>query len=130
MHTEVDVVFRPVETQPYDDSVFIKVKDSPDEGGFHVPVRAFISKLILSVPSGIDIGFCPTHQITSDTFTVTNTGEVDAPFRWEVPAPFVLEPMDGVIPVGKSQTIKVRSLLSYICNTLRAFIDINMLHNR
>lgn len=108
MHTEVDVVFRPVETQPYDDSVFIKVKDSSDDGGFHVPVKAFISKLVLTVPSGLDFGFCATHQTTQDSFVLTNSGEVEAPFRWEVPAPFVLEPMSGVLPVGKSQIIRVR----------------------
>ncbi len=32
MFTEVDVVFRPVENNPYDDSVFIKVMNSPGDG--------------------------------------------------------------------------------------------------
>ncbi len=36
-----------------------------------------------------------------------NEGEVDAPFRWEVPPPFVLEPSEGIIPVGMHQNIKV-----------------------
>ena len=85
----------------------MKVKDSPNEGGFHIPVRATISKLIVTSPDGIDMGFCPTHQITSLTFKLVNDGEVDAPFRWEVPPPFVLEPPEGVIPVGHSQVIKV-----------------------
>lgn len=30
MFCEVDIVFRPVEVHPYDDSVFIKVMDSPE----------------------------------------------------------------------------------------------------
>ena len=65
MFYEVDIVFRPVEIHPYDDTVFIKVKDSPNEGGFHVPVKANISKLILECSTGIDLGFCPTHQVIS-----------------------------------------------------------------
>ena len=109
-------MFRPVETQPYDDTVFVKVKDSPGDGGFHVPVRAFISKLIVSSPEGVDLGFSPTHQITSQVFQIANVGEVDAPFRWEVPAPFVLEPSEGVIPVGIDDImIYVFMIKSFLC---------------
>lgn len=37
---EVDVVFRPVEYKPYDDTIYIKMLDGIDENGFHIPVRA------------------------------------------------------------------------------------------
>lgn len=33
--------------------------------------------------------------------------QVAAPFRWETPTTFCLEPMCGEIPVGKSQTVRV-----------------------
>ena len=88
-------------------SVFIKVMNSPGDGGFHVPVGATISKLIVTCPDGVDLGFSPTHQITSQVYKLVNEGEVDAPFRWDVPPPFVLEPSEGVIPVGMHQNIKV-----------------------
>ena len=39
---------------------------------------------------------------------MTNTGEVLAPFRWAVPAPFSMEPSSGTIPPRKSQEITVR----------------------
>ena len=106
MSQEVDVIFRPVEYEPYDDTVYFKMLDG-SSGGFHVPVQAFIDKLIVSVPYGVDLGYCPTHQITSMTFRLENSGEVDAPFRWEAPIPFVLEPMQGVIPIGKHIDIKI-----------------------
>ena len=44
----------------------------------------------------------------SVTFTMNNIGEVDAPFRWNVPAPFSLEPSSGIIPAMKSLDIIVR----------------------
>lgn len=83
------------------------MQEGPGGGGFHVPVRATIDKLIASVPYGIDLGFCPTNQITYQIFRLSNDGEVDAPFRWEAPVPFVLEPMEGVVEVGKFVNIKV-----------------------
>jgi hypothetical protein len=107
MFKDIDVVFRPVELSPYDDTIFFKMQEGPGSGGFHVPVRAFISKLIVTTPYGTDLGFCPTHQITSTTFQLTNTGEVEAPFRWEAPTPFVLNPMEGIVAIGQSMDIEV-----------------------
>ncbi len=107
MFNEIDVVFRPVEHAPYDDSIYIKMQDGPGSGGFHVPVRAMIEKLIITAPFGIDLGFCPAYQLTSATFRLNNEGEVDAPFRWELIPPFVIEPAEGVIPVGHFQDIRV-----------------------
>lgn len=88
------MVFRPVQYESYDDSIHFDVLDNEDAGGFDVPVRARISKIALSIPSGVDMGLAPTHQITSKTFDLRNTGEVAAPFRWEAPDPFQIEPMN------------------------------------
>jgi hypothetical protein len=57
--------------------------------GFHVPVRATINKLILSCIREMDLGFCSTHQFTIKSFQLVNEGEVDAPFQWDLPSPFV-----------------------------------------
>eukprot|EP01036_Dinobryon_divergens_P025376 gene25376-33916_t len=104
----IDVIFRPVEHLPYDDFIYVKMLDGIEGNGFHVPVRATIDKLILEAPSGLDFGYCPTHQVTTKVFSLENTGEVDAPYYWDVPAPFELSPMSGVIPAGRSQEIIVR----------------------
>ena len=98
----VDVVFRPVEYNPYDDTIYIRLLDGVEGNGFHVPVKATIDKLILETPDGVDLGYCPTHQTTFRTFTLENKGEVDAPFKWDVPLPFTLNPSEGIIPAGKS----------------------------
>jgi hypothetical protein len=54
---EVDVVFRPVEYEPYDDTIYIKMLDGIDGNGFHIPVRATIDNLSLIAPAGLDLGF-------------------------------------------------------------------------
>ena len=103
----VDVIFRPVEYEPYDDTIYVKILDGVPGHGFHVPVRATINKLILSCIREMDLGFCSTHQFTIKSFQLVNEGEVDAPFQWDLPAPFVLKPSSGIVPVGKSQEIIV-----------------------
>jgi hypothetical protein len=107
MSQEIDVVFRPVHNDPYDDTIYFKVLDGSGSAGFHVPVRAFISKLELTVPFGTDLGFCTTHQYSAASFALVNSGEVDAGFRWEEAPPFVISPITGVVPPGGKQEITV-----------------------
>lgn len=107
IHKEIDVIFRPVEYEPYDDTIFIKILDGVAGHGFHVPVRATIDKLILSAPVSLDLGFCTTHQITTIKFDLVNDGEVDAPFSWDSPTPFRLDPASGIIQVGCKEEITV-----------------------
>ena len=64
MSQEVDVIFRPVEYEPYDDTVYFKMLDG-SSGGFHVPVKAFIDKLMV---------YSLTHSLThSHTHTLTHS---------------------------------------------------------
>lgn len=42
---EVDVVFRPMSSEVYDDVILFKVLDGPNAGGFNVPVRALLPTL-------------------------------------------------------------------------------------
>ena len=87
-----------------------------------MPVRAMIDKLVVELatpePTGVDLGFCTTHQTSAMTFVMHNTGEVDAPYRWEDAALFVLEPASGVIPAKRSQVVTVslfqRSVTSHL----------------
>jgi hypothetical protein len=111
MFQEVDVIFRPVEYDPYDDSILVKMQEGLHSGSFHVPVRAMIDKLVVELETaeatGVDLGFCTSHQTSSTTFLMHNTGEVDAPFRWDAASPFVLEPSEGIIHAKRSQVIRV-----------------------
>jgi len=106
MHVDIDVVFRPVKMEVYDDTIYFKIVEAEDSGGFHVPVRALLSTLQVSVPPGLDFGLCPTAEKSRYMFDITNTGEVPAPFEWTCPAPFTLKPDAGVVPVGESVTIE------------------------
>lgn len=113
MFREIDVVFRPVKLEPYDDTVYFKVLESGGGGevrklgGFHVPVKAFIDKLSVSAPFGVDLGYCPTYQTSLKTFRLINDGEHDAPFRWVAPFPFSLSPMEGVLKIGEYVDVTV-----------------------
>lgn len=102
----LDVVFRPVELSEYDDAIAITVRDSHDQG-FLVPVRALLSNIVVTVPQGLDFGYCPTHQDTEMVLEMENSGEIDAPFRWESPYPFRISPEVGAIPAGERMTIRV-----------------------
>ena len=102
----LEVVFRPVELAEYDDAIAITVRDS-HERGFLVPVRALLSNVVVTVPPGIDFGYCPTHQDTEMVLEMVNSGEIDAPFRWESPHPFRIHPEAGIIPFGEKMVIHV-----------------------
>ncbi len=105
MSAELDVIFRPIENDPYEDTIFIRVLGGT--GGFHVSVRATIDKLIVTTPHGLDLGYCPTCQTTSKAFKLSNPGEIDAPFSWAQPKGFKLEPASGIIPAGTTLDILV-----------------------
>ena len=64
MFQEVDVIFRPLELSPYDDFILVRMQEGLNSGGFHVPVRAMISKLVVTTPFGVDLGFCTARQTT------------------------------------------------------------------
>lgn len=74
--------------------------------------------LSLRAPAGLDLGFCATHQTTSLVFTLENTGEIEAPYRWDVPEPFRLVPRQGVVAVGKSHEITVSIILQDASETM------------
>ncbi len=83
----IDVIFRPVEHLPYDDFIYVKMLDGIEGNGFHVPVRATIDKLVLEAPSGLDFGYCPTHQVTTklvDSFLInTHTHKLSYIHKYE-----------------------------------------------
>jgi len=113
MSREIDVVFRPVLMETYDDTIYFKLEEQPVGAdfedvplrGFHVPVRALLSTLQATVPEGLDFGLCPAAETSERVFQIVNTGQVPAPFEWNVPAPFRIEPMRGVVGVGESVAI-------------------------
>ncbi|CAM9235398.1 unnamed protein product, partial [Hapterophycus canaliculatus] len=102
---EVDVVFRPLSSEVYDDVILFKVLDGPNAGGFNVPVRALLPTLQVDIPVGLDFGYCQVDDVSERILFVQNTGEVPAPFEWTVPPPFTISPPEGVVPVGESTAV-------------------------
>lgn len=64
MIQEVEVIFRPKELSSYDDAILVIMQEGLNRGGFHVPVRAIISKLVVTAPYGVDLGYCAANQTT------------------------------------------------------------------
>ncbi|KAG2525972.1 hypothetical protein JM18_004505 [Phytophthora kernoviae] len=113
MLTTLDVAFRPVKLEEYDDFVGFSVHVI--EGGvtavtgrFRVPVMARIAALKVEIPFGVDFGFCPTKETTLQRFMLHNCGQIDALFDWTVPAagehgtPFAVQPESGALKAGAS----------------------------
>jgi len=103
MFVAVDVLFRPIRYEPYDDVILFRTV----AGEFGVRVQAFISTLKVAVPRTLDLGFCPTGEVTTRTIKVRNVGQKTATFSWKHGPPFQLSPLTGTIEPGKHCNITV-----------------------
>ncbi|OWZ24517.1 putative membrane protein [Phytophthora megakarya] len=111
MLTTLEVAFRPVKLEEYDDFVGFHVHVieggvAAVSGRFRVPVVARIAALKVEVPHGVDFGFCPTKETTLQRFTLHNCGQIDVLFEWTVPtagdhgSPFAIQPESGRVKAG------------------------------
>lgn len=87
MQTVLDVVFRPVKLEEYDDFVtflvhIIEGGVTASSGRFRLPVLARVAALSIVIPPGIDLGFCPTAETSEKKFILRNNGQIDAVFDW------------------------------------------------
>ena len=103
MFVAVDVLFRPIHYEAYDDTIIFKTV----AGEFGVRVQSFVSTLKVTVPPTLDLGFCPTGEITTRTIKVRNVGQQTATFSWKHGPPFTLRPLTGTVEPGKSSNIEV-----------------------
>jgi len=94
---EVPVVFRPVRMESYHDFMEVILSKNKLKWSFAIPVVAKMSKLSVSLPEIIDFGFSPVNLESQRIFEAVNTGQADLHFRWEVKAPFRIEPEQGMI---------------------------------
>jgi cilia- and flagella-associated protein 65 len=103
MFVAVDVLFRPIRYEPYDDVILFRTV----AGEFGVRVQSFISTLKVAIPPTLDLGFCPTGEVTTRTIKVRNIGQQTATFSWKHGPPFVLSPLTGTVKPGQSCNIQV-----------------------
>lgn len=102
MQTVLDVTFRPVRLEEYDDYVGFHVHVieggvTATSGRFRIPVTARIATLSVSLPRGLDFGFCPTRELTHKTFQLWNTGQLDALFEWKLAGEHLHQSLHGSI---------------------------------
>lgn len=89
MQTVLDVAFRPVKLEEYDDFVSFSVHIieggvTASSGKFKLPVIARIASLSVELPHGLDFGFCPTVETSHKSFSLRNNGQIDAIFDWVI----------------------------------------------
>ena len=102
MFVAVDVLFRPIRYEPYDDVIRFRTA----AGSFGVRVQSFVSTLKVDVPKTVDLGFCPTGEVTKRIIKVRNVGQMAASFRWTHGPPFRLSPLAGTVAPGKSADVE------------------------
>lgn len=114
MLATLDVVFRPVKLEEYDDFCVFHVRVveggvTATSGSFKLLVVARIAALAVELPAcGIDLGFCPTAETSRQAFQLRNTGQIDARFDWTLAGagehgnPFAISPASGCVRAGES----------------------------
>lgn len=55
----------------------------------------------------LDFGFCPTHEVSEQSFTITNVGGLPVKYEWSINEPFQLIPDRGKLEIGESITTRV-----------------------
>jgi hypothetical protein len=95
MVKEVNVIFKPIEYNIYNDNIMIKILESGTNVRFFIPVSAQINTISIKIPAGIDMGYCTTNQKSSIYVSMVNIGDIDTSFKWSTAGPFNLYPSMG-----------------------------------
>ncbi len=100
----IEVRFRPIRLEEYDDSVEITIIG---KGVFRVPVFARLSRLQAEVTPIMDFGHKPVNEVSSYTTYVRNTGQVRLRYRFRIAGPFAVTPAEGEVAPGTEQPVRV-----------------------
>lgn len=103
MSVPVDVTFRPIKREQYDDFVEFKVAGC---GSFRVKVQAPLPVLSLALPKTCDLGYGAVNELMRKDFAFSNDGDVPLEYEWRLDLPFTFEPKTGHLNPG--ETAKVR----------------------
>ena len=95
----VDVTFRPIRFEQYDDFIEFKVAGA---GAFQVKVSALLPFISLKMPPAVDFGYGAVNELMQKDFTFVNDGDVAVSYKWAVDLPFVLTPGEGTLEPGET----------------------------
>lgn len=76
-------------------------------GELVISTKAQLPILSLQVPECLDFGFAPTKEISTLKSQISNTGEMDVEYSWQVNGPFKIIPERGKIRAGDVQLLIV-----------------------
>eukprot|EP00656_Telonema_subtile_P001564 TRINITY_DN10687_c0_g2_i3.p1 TRINITY_DN10687_c0_g2~~TRINITY_DN10687_c0_g2_i3.p1 ORF type:complete len:1003 (+),score=247.32 TRINITY_DN10687_c0_g2_i3:70-3078(+) len=99
----VEVTFRPVIYEPYDDCIEFECPG----GTFFVRVVATVKQLALALVDCVDFNFVAVNELHTREIEIHNIGELDAEFEWRLTGPFNLSPLEGCVPAGGSQVVTI-----------------------
>lgn len=83
---------------------------SNDRGSWRVPVSAKLAELAVTAPRAVPMGLCPINEVTHESITLTNVGQVPASFHWQVAEPWSITPMEGTIAAGGKCDVSIACL--------------------
>ena len=95
----VDVTFRPIRFEQYDDFIEFKVAGC---GSFQVKVSAVLPFISLKMPPTVDFGYGAVNELMTKDFSFVNDGDVAVAYKWAVDSPFVFSPLQGELQPGES----------------------------
>ena len=95
----VDVTFRPIRFEQYDDFIEFKVAGA---GAFQVKVSALLPFISLKMPPAVDFGYGAVNELMQKDFTFVNDGDVAVSYKWAVDLPFVFTPNEGSLEPGET----------------------------
>ena len=102
----MDVSFRPIEREPYNDTIeFVTT-----QGNFYIGVVATLPEFGVKMQKYLDFGFSTVKEESVKTFTLRNVGEVDAPYELLSEFPFTVSPAKGNIRPGKMENVRLHFL--------------------
>ena len=99
LSTTVDVTFRPIRFEQYDDLIEFKVAGA---GAFQVKVSALLPFISLKMPPAVDFGYGAVNELMQKDFTFVNDGDVAVSYKWAVDLPFVFTPNEGSLEPGET----------------------------
>lgn len=103
MSVPVDVTFRPIKHEHYDDFVEFEVSG---RGSFRVKVRAPLPALSLALPKTCDLGYGAVNELMRGDFESANDGDVALPYEWRLDLPFTFEPKSGYLNPGETARVR------------------------
>ena len=106
MSASVDVTFRPIKTEQYEDFVEFKVRGIHPEphDTFRVAIAALLPVTSVALAPAVDLGYGAVRERIAKDFAFVNDGDEPFEYEWKIPSPcaFALSPLTGRLKPGET----------------------------